>query len=113
MKPLNIKFDRTKENTNYYVLINIKKVTTNFYGEKGLQVLINNYNYLDFLITLAYKYKVILLPGSGFRTQPWFIRVSLSNLHYRNYSIIAERIKYCIKFLIDSVKSNKTKKNVN
>ena len=33
------------------------------------------------------KYKVILLPGTGFRTQPWFIRVSLSNLYYKDYVI--------------------------
>ncbi len=34
---------------NYYVLLDIKYITKNLYGEKGIQKLLSNYNYIDFL----------------------------------------------------------------
>ncbi len=114
LEPLKLKVDNSDKNTNYYVLLDIKKITNIFHGKDGEQKLINNYNFTGFLILLAEKYKVILLPGSGFRTQPWFIRVSLSNLYGKDYERIGERIKKCIDYLIHNVKSQnikKTKKN--
>ena len=116
LTPLNIEVERSERNTNYYVLLDIKYITKRLYGEKGLRRLLSNYDYIDFLAILASQYKVILLPGSGFKAQPWFIRVSLSNLYYRDYGFIAERIKKCIKYMIETpeIQNNKkTKKKIN
>lgn len=81
--------------TNYYTLIDVPKVAELLYGESSAERL-KKYNYIEFLFHLAKKYGVVLLPGQGFGTTPWKVRVSLANLETEDYRTISKSVKKCI-----------------
>lgn len=83
------------KSTNYYTLIDIPKVTELLYGRDSVERL-QKHNYIEFLFHLAKKYGVVLLPGQGFGTTPWKVRVSLANLDTEDYCTISQSIKNCI-----------------
>ncbi len=83
--------------TDYYSLIHIPQVTEHLYGAKARAYLEKNYNYLEFLFHLARVYHIVLLPGNGFGSEDWRVRVSLANLADEAYVKIGEGIHACIQ----------------
>ncbi len=88
--------DITPEATNYYSMLNIPQIAENLYGKKAREHIVSNYEYLEFLFHLARVYHVVLLPGSGFGSAPWYIRVSLANLTNEDYQTIGVALRNCI-----------------
>lgn len=86
--------------TDYYSLIDIPGVTKNLFGEKAAAYLVKEYEYLEFLFHLVSKYHTILLPGAGFGSTPWRLRISLANLKDEQYPIIGKNITKCIHDLV-------------
>lgn len=88
--------DITPEATNYYSMLNIPKIAENLYGKKASEHIVANYEYLEFLFHLARVYHVVLLPGSGFGSAPWYVRISLANLTNADYRTIGIALRNCI-----------------
>ena len=86
--------------TDYYSLINIPEVCSNIYGKDAAEYLVKNYEYLEFLFHLVSKYHTILLPGAGFGATDWRLRISLANLHDKEYPMIGQNIKKALKDLV-------------
>jgi aspartate 4-decarboxylase len=89
--------------TNYYVLLYIPKITEDLYGKEARNYLEHNYKYLDFLFHLAKKYHIVFLPGSGFGSNPWRVRICLANLKNPEYKIISKAIADCIMDFVKPV----------
>ena len=89
--------------TNYYNLIDVPQVTQNLYGKRARDHIVDNYEYLEFLFHLAKVYHVVLLPGAGFGSTPWRIRISLANLADQDYTKIGTALKLCIKDFVEPV----------
>jgi aspartate 4-decarboxylase len=96
-KDLNTKITMLSTSTNYYNLINVPEVTENLYGRPAREYLEKNYEYLEFLFHLAKLYHVVLLPGAGFGSTPWKVRISLANLADQDYTKIGTALQMCIK----------------
>jgi aspartate 4-decarboxylase len=96
-KDLNTKITMLSTSTNYYNLINVPEVTENLYGRPAREYLEKNYEYLEFLFHLAKLYHVVLLPGAGFGSTPWKVRISLANLADKDYTKIGTALQMCIK----------------
>ena len=88
--------DITPEATNYYSMLNIPQIAENLYGKEAREHIVSNYEYLEFLFHLARVYHVVLLPGSGFGSTPWYIRISLANLTNEEYKTIGIALRNCI-----------------
>lgn len=84
------------KSTNYYTIINIPEITKKLFGEESKKKLLKK-SYINFIINLARKYGVVLLPGKGFGDIKWSVRVSLANLNTNDYIKISEAIKENIK----------------
>jgi len=93
---LNTEVAMTDTSTNYYSLINLPEVAENLYGKAAREYLEKNYEYLEFLFHLARVYHVVLLPGAGFGSLPWKVRVSLANLADEDYAKIGTALKKCL-----------------
>ncbi|GAB6098566.1 aspartate 4-decarboxylase [Halanaerocella petrolearia] len=78
--------------THYYDLINITDLAKEEYGVDFADYLVNNFLGLDFIIKLAAEQAIVCLPGSGFDGPEWTLRVSLANLHSKDYLQIGEAI---------------------
>ena len=89
--------------TDYYSLINIPEVCSNIFGKDAAAYLVKNYEYLEFLFHLVSKYHTILLPGAGFGATDWRLRISLANLHDKDYPIIGKNIRKALKDLVKPV----------
>ena len=105
-KDLNTKIAMLPTSTNYYNLIDLPEVTQNLYGKTAREHLESNYEYLEFLFHLAKVYHVVLLPGAGFGSTPWKVRVSLANLADQDYAKIGTAVKMCIKDFVEPVIQN-------
>ncbi len=88
--------DITPEATNYYSMLNVPQIAENLYGKEARKHIVANYEYLEFLFHLARVYHVVLLPGSGFGSSPWYIRISLANLTNEDYRTIGIALRNCI-----------------
>jgi aspartate 4-decarboxylase len=86
--------------TDYYALLYVPQITENLYGSKARKYLEEHYSYLDFLFHLAKKYHVVLLPGGGFGTIDWRVRISLANLDLEDYGKIGKAFAACIKDMV-------------
>lgn len=100
-KNLNTKPPIVPVGTNYYSLLDIPQITENLFGKEASDYLVKNYEYIEFLFHLASKYGTVLLPGAGFGSTPWKIRISLANLDEKSYSTIGINIKNAINDLIN------------
>ena len=78
----------------------VPQITENLYGSKARKYLEEHYSYLDFLFHLAKKYHVVLLPGGGFGTIDWRVRISLANLDLEDYGKIGKAFAACIKDMV-------------
>jgi len=105
-KDLNTKIAMLPTSTNYYNLIDLPEVTQNLYGKTAREHLESNYEYLEFLFHLAKVYHVVLLPGAGFGSTPWKVRISLANLADQDYAKIGTAIKMCIEDFVKPVIQN-------
>lgn len=88
--------DITPEATNYYSMLNIPQIAENLFGKEAREHIVSKYEYLEFLFHLARVYHVVLLPGSGFGSSPWYIRISLANLTNEDYQTIGVALRNCI-----------------
>ncbi len=88
--------DITPEATNYYSMLNIPQIAENLFGKEARDHIVSKYEYLEFLFHLARVYHVVLLPGSGFGSSPWYIRISLANLTNNDYRTIGIALRNCI-----------------
>ena len=93
---IGIKLTISPLSTDYYTLFNIPKITEELYGTKAKDKLLKK-DYYKFIFHLAIKYKIVVLPGQGFGTNKWVIRISLANLATDKYSIIGKSIKNAIE----------------
>jgi aspartate 4-decarboxylase len=91
-KHLGIKPDRSKISTEYYALLPILDISNALFGEGSGEILKERSDYIDFVAFLAKTHKVVLLPGKGFGSGPWYIRVSLANLPDDKYEIISKSL---------------------
>lgn len=96
-EPLETKAIINDYTTNYYTLLNIPEIAKNIYGYDAYKR-IKKISPFTFLIYLAQKEHIVLLPGVGFAAEKWSLRVSLANLdtsHYRNIGLgIRNTIEY-------------------
>ena len=51
-----------------------------------------SYNALSFVLALADKESIVILPGAGFDAPSWSVRVSLANLRYEAYEEIGKKM---------------------
>ena len=99
-KPLGISPPLGKLHTDYYTLINIKKLAKKRYGNKFVKKMIKKSpSPLEVVFRLAQKYSTICLPAKGFGGHDWGIRISLANLPTLKYLIIGENIDNMLKDL--------------
>lgn len=92
-------FDRF---TFYYLTINIEELITQYSALHGLpgvstaklfKFITDNYSSLDICYKLARDFHVIALPGRGFGSDPWSIRISLANCSTEQYKTIGRSVK--------------------
>lgn len=96
-KKLGIPFKTSPEATNYYSMIDLRAVADSIAGRQGVERLSSNATYIEFLVRLAEEYHVVLLPGAGFGSDEWFVRVSLANLPLEDYGKIGLAVRKCVK----------------
>lgn len=111
LDPLNYEINQTDLNTNYYITLDITKVSDSLMGGSAFgEYLRNNRDPFEFVIKLAKKYGTILLPGVSFAGPFWAVRVSLANLGTEDYSIIGENLRSLIDEYYEDFKKWETKK---
>ena len=104
-KPLGIKPNKSSISTEYYALLPIIEIVDKVFNGKGKE-LKQKSNYINFLTYLASKYHIVLLPGKGFGSKPWYLRVSLANLADDEYITIGNAIHNTIKDILGIKESN-------
>lgn len=82
--------------SNYYSLIDILQSVELLFGKRGVQK-IKKVHYIQFLFHLAKQYGVVLLPGKGFGSTEWRIRISLANLETSEYKKIGNYVYQCLR----------------
>jgi len=82
--------------TNYYNLLDIPEIAKNIYGEEAQNYLLKNYEYVEFLFHLASQYQTVLLPGAGFGSVDWKVRICFANLDEDSYRKIGINVKKAI-----------------
>lgn len=94
LNPINYKIKENDMNTNYYVVVDLIKVSLNITKDKSFgNYLIKYKDPLEFILLLAKNYGTVLLPAVGFAGPLWGIRVSIANLPTEKYKSIGENIK--------------------
>ena len=79
--------------TGYYAILDLEVLGTQLYGRDFAQWLLRTKDPLEILLRLAEESGVVLLPGKGFATPHPSARVSLANLHERDYARIGPAIR--------------------
>ncbi|MGL4738633.1 MAG: aspartate 4-decarboxylase [Cellulosilyticaceae bacterium] len=82
---------------SYYTEINILDWATKKYGTAFAKYLQKEYSTLDFLYDLAKDHGVVLLPGEGFASSKWGVRVSLANLNDDEYELIGNGLRQVLE----------------
>ncbi|KKL83646.1 hypothetical protein LCGC14_1972660, partial [marine sediment metagenome] len=77
--------------TDYYTIIDIKKLATQRHGAAFVQKLIKR-DCLEFVFRLAIDYATIALPIAGFHGPCWAIRISLANAPTNTYTEVGKNI---------------------
>jgi aspartate 4-decarboxylase len=95
LQPIQYKLKESNLNTNYYIIIDLIKVSLNLTKDKSFgQYLTKHKNPLEFLLLLAKDYGTVLLPAIGFAGPFWGVRVSIANLPTDKYKPIGENIRH-------------------
>lgn len=92
MEALGLKADKSRENAQYYVLVDINGLSAARHGEDFAKWRREKMSDLDFLDDLARKKGVVLMYGPGFEAPEGNVRVSLANLNKEDYVEIARRL---------------------
>lgn len=77
----------------YYSEIDMMVWAKRFYGDDFATWLRLNYSPLDVVFRLATESSLVVLNGGGFDGPEWSIRVSLANLHTKDYTVIGKQIR--------------------
>lgn len=93
MEGLGLEADTSRENAQYYALVDIRALVARHYGEDYAAAWEEGISDLDFLYELAEKKGVVLMYGPGFEAPKGCVRISLANLNAEDYTEIARRIK--------------------
>ena len=97
LEPINYTIDESDLNSNYYIVLEITKVADNLMGGTNFgNYLKSERDPIEFVINLAKKHGVVLLPAVGFGGPFWGVRVSLANLYAEDYNIIGESLRNLI-----------------
>lgn len=80
----------------YYSEIDMMVWAKRFYGDEFATWLRLNYSPLDVVYRLATETSLVVLNGGGFDGPEWSIRVSLANLHTKDYKVIGNHIRYIL-----------------
>ena len=104
---LGIEAPKGPDQTHYYSLIDIGKMSGSNYGKTFMDYLKAERSPLDVLFTLAKERQTVLLPGVGFAGPEWSIRVSLANLQDDDYTAIGKNIRAVVKAFYDDWAANK------
>jgi aspartate 4-decarboxylase len=97
LEPINYSIDESDLNSNYYIVLEITKVADNLMGGTNFgNYLKSERDPIEFVINLAKKHGVVLLPAVGFGGPFWGVRVSLANLYAEDYNIIGESLRNLI-----------------
>lgn len=104
-KPLGYTPTIDERSTNYYSLIDLKRVAHHICNDQKEYKRLLKHNPLKFLFHLSKQYGTVLLPGKGFGTiEPWVVRISLANLNTNDYTKIGINIKKSIQDLCKKIK---------
>lgn len=97
LTPIKCKLKESVLNSNYYIILDIIKVSHNLTGDTEFGKYLSKYkDPLEFLVILAEKYGTVLLPAVGFAGPFWGVRVSIANLDTHQYSEIGKNVKHLI-----------------
>jgi aspartate 4-decarboxylase len=86
-----------KGRTNYYALIDIRKMAEEKYGAGFAEKLTKNRCIDEFLLKLAKEKMTVCLPGDGFAGPVWSLRVSLANLDTEDYKDVGKNISLVLE----------------
>lgn len=75
----------------YYVEVDYIRIAKQTLGEDFCTWLMANHEPLDFILRMAEDKGVVLMPGGGFDAPEWTFRISLANLHGKDYAKITEK----------------------
>lgn len=92
LENLGIEEDNSRENSKYYSLIDLYKLSDDLYGKNFVEYLKENGGVKEFLLKLAKKSGIVLMEGVGFGAEPGTLRISLANLPNDAYKKIAEAV---------------------
>ncbi|MGL4570150.1 MAG: bifunctional aspartate transaminase/aspartate 4-decarboxylase [Clostridium sp.] len=104
---LGVKQDDSRENAKYYSLIDIYELASSLYDDKFTEYLKDNFEPIDFLLSLAEKNGVVLMEGVGFGAKPGTLRVSQANLPDEAYSKIAKQVLELLSEYYNKFKTQK------
>lgn len=94
LAPLNYMIPESSLSANYYVVLDICKIADKIVANNDFTNYLRKHkDPLEFLLNLADKYGVVLLPAIGFAGPFWSVRVSLANLTDEKYMIIGESLR--------------------
>ena len=107
LKPLKYKMNESSMNSNYYIVIDLIKVSIYLTNDKEFgKYLLKHRDPLEFLIILAMKYITVLLPAVGFAGPFWGIRVSIANLDTDKYTLIGKNVRDLMMTYYQEYKKN-------
>ena len=103
----NMEIDKPSErqNTYYYVLINLLSIAEKKYGKDFAKYLKKKVHPIEFLHKLAEEKFTICLPGEGFHAPAWSLRISLANLDDDAYISVGKNLKELLHEYYNSWKS--------
>lgn len=87
--------------TAYYVTLDLEAWCTRHLGPEFTEFVQAHRDPLDIVLSLARRYGIVLLNGSGFDAPPWSARVSLANLDDDAYPRIGQSIMDLVRHAID------------
>ena len=92
MEALGLEADTTRENAQYYTIVDINSLIEQRYGTDFAAWKKESVTDIEFLDDLAKKKGVVLMYGPGFEAPEGCVRVSLANLNKDDYVEIARRL---------------------
>ncbi len=92
MDALGLEPDESRENAQYYTIVDINKLIAVRYGEDFADWKKSNKSDVEFLNDLASKKGVVLMYGPGFEAPEGCVRISLANLDAEDYVELVRRL---------------------
>jgi aspartate 4-decarboxylase len=96
---MEIPIEQDENSVDYYTLIDLEKLSAKSYGQAFSDWMMKNISGYEFLIQLAQKAGVVLLPGKGFEVVHPSARVSLANLKEHDYRLIGLAVREILQEL--------------